>query len=571
MREEPVQYPAGIYLAESGNAPRSGCQQGEMMQELTGGEAAVHTLRALGVEHVFGIVSVHNIPVYDAILRLGGITPVAVRHEQGAVHAADGYARATGRLGVAITSTGPGAANAMTGLFEAGFASSRVLMLTGQVESRYLGRGKGVLHEAENQAPMLRTVTRRVESVRFPREIPGAIARVAGDIMTGRPQPGAVEIPIDHQYAKADFDIPHVEAWPRVQPGKTEIAAAAAMLATARRPLIWAGGGVLTAGAEAELQQLAGLLGAPVVTSISGRGAIPEDHPLALGPLSAHPAVEAVIAEADVVLAVGTRFQWNETRNWTLRIPGQLVHVDADAGVIGRNYAPAASVVGDARLALAGLLKQIPGSQADPGFAETARTARDEARAAIRSDIGPDYAAIMDAMRDALPRDGIVVRDATVPAYLWGNRIFPVYEPRTSIYPSSAAIGPALPLAIGAAIGTGRRAVVIQGDGGFMLNIAELATAVQYRAPVAVCVFNDGGYGVLRSIQARTFEGRQTGVDLATPDFAAVARAMGMPGEAVRGVEEFKPAIARAMAADGPYLLDIGMDALAPMAGFGRR
>lgn len=537
---------------------------------MTGGEAAAQTLRALSVEHVFGIVSVHNIPIYDAILRVGGITPIGVRHEQAALHAADGYSRATGRLGVAITSTGPGAANAMAGLFEAGFSSSRVLMLTGQVESRYYGKGKGFLHEAENQLAMLRTVTRRTESVRRAEEIPDVITRVAQDVMTGRPQPGAVEIPVDYQYAKADFDVPHIEGWPRIQPGKGEVAAAAGTLAGAKRPVIWAGGGVLTAGAESELLQLAERLGAPVVTSVNGRGAIPEDHGLALGPLSAHPAVEAVIAEADVMLAVGTRFQGGATRNWALKIPGQLVHVDADPAVIGRNYAPAVSVVGDARLALAAILKQVSGGEAEPGWADQARTVRDQARAAIRNDIGPDYAAIMDAMRQALPRDGIVVRDPTVPAYLWGNRLFPIYEPRTSIYPSSAAIGPALPLAIGAAIGAGRPAVVIQGDGGFMLNIAELATAVQYNVPVVVCVFNDRGYGVLRSIQARTFEGRQTGVDLATPDFAALARAMGMPGQAVKGVDEFRSAIARAVSSGGPYLLDIDMSVLAPMAGFGR-
>jgi len=152
-----------------------------------------------------------------------------------------------------------------------------------------------------------------------------------------------------------------------------------------------------------------------------------------------------------------------------------------------------------------------------------------------------------------------------VPAYLWGNRLIPILAPRTSLQPTSAAIGPGLPLAIGAAIGSGKKTSLIQGDGGLMLSIGELATAVQHNAPVIVCVFNDRGYGILRTIQSNTFEGRQTGVDLATPDFAAVARAMGMAGEAVRGVDEFRAAYARAMAADGPVLLDIDMSALQPM------
>ncbi len=539
------------------------------MQEMTGGEAVYHALRALGVEHVFGIVSVHNIPIYDAIHRLGGITPVAVRHEQGALHAADGYARATGRLGVAIASTGPGTTNAMTGLYEAQFASSRVLLITGQVESLFYGKGKGFLHEAEAQLPMLRTVTRRAESVRRTEAIAETIVGVARDISTGRPAPGAVEIPIDLQYARAEVDVPHLEAWPRIRPQRDALARAADVLKGARRILVWAGGGVLSAGAEAELQQLAETLGAPVVTSPNGRGAIPEDHPLALGPLSAHPGLQEVFESAEAVLAVGTRFQAGPTRNWTLRLGGRLVHIDADPAVIGRSYQADVPVVGDARLALAALLRDLNGHRADPVYAARAADLRDAARAQVRREIGPDYADIMDAIRELAPRDALIVRDATVPAYLWGNRILPILSPRTSIYPTSAAIGPALPLAIGGAIGTGRPAIVIQGDGGLMLNIGELATAAQYAVPVVICVFNDRGYGVLRSIQSRSFEGRQFGVDLATPDFVRVAEGMGLPAEAVDSAAGFRAALQRALQRGGPGLLDVDMSRLVPMGGLG--
>ncbi|GAB4338040.1 MAG: thiamine pyrophosphate-binding protein [Dehalococcoidia bacterium] len=539
------------------------------MREMTGGEAVYETLRAIGVEHVFGIVSVHNIPIYDAILRGGGITPVAMRHEQAAAHAADGYARATGKLGVVIASTGPGTTNAVSGLYEAGFASSRVLLITGQVDTTYYGKGKGFLHEAEHQLAMLRTVTRAAESVRRTEDIADTIVRVARDVQLGRPQPGAVEIPIDLQYAKAAVDIPHVEAWARMQPAQGAIQQAVDALNGATRRVIWAGGGVINADAAAELTQLAEKLDAPVFTSINGRGAIPEDHPLCMGPLANDPHMERTLAEAEVVLAVGTRFQAGATRNWTLQLPGKLVHVDADPGVIGRNYPPAVSVVGDARLSLAAILRNVDSSPGDAAFLDAACEARDAARAAIRQQIGPDYEAIMDTMRELLPREANIVRDATVPAYLWGNRLLPIYEPRTSLSPTSAAIGPALPLAIGAALGSSRKTAVIQGDGGFMLSIGELATAAQYRAPVIVCIFNDRGYGVLRTIQARTFEGRQAGVDLATPDFAAVAAAMGVRGEAVRGVAAFRDAFARAVDADGPVLLDIDMASLQPMGGLG--
>lgn len=540
------------------------------MHEMTGGEAVYETLRALGVEHVFGIVSVHNIPIYDAILRGGGITPIGVRHEQGALHAADGYARATGKLGVAITSTGPGATNSMTGLFEAAFASSRVLMITGQIDSTYYGKGRGFLHEAENQLAMLRTVTGRAESVRRPEEIGETIFRAASDVMTGRPRPAAVEIPIDFQYARAGIDIPTVEGWPQPRPQREAIEKAASLLRDARRPIIWSGGGVVTADAGASLVALAEALDAPVFTSVNGRGAIPEDHPLAMGPLPQQPQFSEVIDNADVVLAIGTRFQGGATRNWSVQIPGKLIHLDADPGVIGRSYQADVAVVGDARLGLAALLQSVDGGKArDTAFVERAQVVRDEVRAQIRKDIGPDFSAIMDIMRALLPREGNIVRDATVPAYLWGNRAIPILEPRTSLYPTSAAIGPGLPLAIGAAIGTGAKTAVIQGDGGFMLNIGELATAVQYNAPIVVCVFNDGGYGVLRTIEGRTFEGRQFGVDLATPDFAMVAQGMGMHGEHVSGVEAFRDAFGRAVAADGPVLLDIDMSVLTPMGGLG--
>jgi acetolactate synthase-1/2/3 large subunit len=536
---------------------------------MTGGEAVYEALRALGVEHVFGIVSVHNIPIYDAIHRLGGITPVAVRHEQGALHAADGYARATGRLGVAIASTGPGTTNAMTGLYEAQFASSRVLLITGQVESLSYGKGKGFLHEAEAQLPMLRTVTRRSETVRRAEDIGETVVRVAQDINTGRPAPGAVEIPIDLQYARAEIDIPHVESWPRIRPDRDALARAADLLRGARRILIWAGGGVLSAGAEQEARQLAEALGAPVVTSANGRGSLPEDHPLALGPLAAHPGLQEVFDTAEVVLAVGTRFQAGVTRNWNLRFPGRLIHVDADPGVIGRNYAADVAIVGDARLSLAALARDLDGHRADPAFAVRAAELRDAAREQIRREIGPDYAAIMDTIRELAPRDALMVRDATVPAYLWGNRLLPILAPRTSLYPTSAAIGPALPLALGASMGARRPAIVIQGDGGFMLNIGELATVAQYAVPVITCVFNDRGYGVLRSIEGRTFEGRQFGVDLFTPDFVRVAEGMGVRAEPVDSAASFRAAFERALAHGGPYLLDIDMAKLTPMAGLG--
>ena len=550
-------------------------------ERMTGGELVHEVLVRAGVSHVFGVVSVHNLPIYDAIARGGRITPVAMRHEQAAVHAADGYARATGRLGVAVASTGPGAANCVPGLHEAGFASSPVLMITGQADTVNFGKGRGFVHEADNQAAMLQAVCRRVETVRLRQQIAPALMRVIEDVLTGRPQPGSIEIPIDLQYAdraptpaeRAAVPVPDP-----VQPDAAAVEAAAALLAGAVRPLIVAGGGVLRsggaqfpAGASAELRALAELLGAPVLMSANGRGGMPDDHPLCLGNLVYHPEIRALREQADVVLAVGTRLQvGSEARNYAA-LTGKLIHLDADAGVIHRVNPAELPVVADAAAGLTALTATLDG-HADPAvtaarqaWAGRARTARDSAQARLRELVGPDHFAIMEEIRATAPRDTRLVRDSTVPAYLWANQMLPILEPRTSMHPTAGAIGPGLPLAIGAAVATGRRTVLIAGDGGFMLHVGELAVAVQYRLPVTICLFNDRGYGVLRRIEETRFEGRRFGVDLATPDFPALARSIGLDAHAVASVAEFRTAFREAADADGPVLLDIDLNALHPI------
>lgn len=531
----------------------------------TGADLAYAALRSLDVRDVFGIVSVHNLPIYDAILRGGGIRAIDMRHEQAALHAADGYARASGRLGVAITSTGPGACNAVPGLYEAQFASSPVLMLTGQVDTPYLGQSRGFLHEAERQLEMLRTVTRRAEQVRFADDIAEVIVRAARDARRGRPQPTAVEIPIDLQYAATRAQAPSAATDPNAALDAAALQAATALIAASRRRVLWAGGGVVSGDAAAALEALADALDAPVFTTANGRGAIPEDHALAMGPLAATPELRGVLEAADLVIAIGTRFQGNATANWTLPLGRKLLHIDVDPAVPGRSYRPDVRLEADARTALVALAGALNAEPGDADFRADAQRRRDAARAAIRKQMGPDHERIMDSIRANLPRSGRIVRDATVPAYVWANRVLPILAPRTSLTTTSAAIGPGLPLAIGAAVATHERTVVIQGDGGFMLSIGELATAAQYKLPIVVCLFNDRGYGVLRAIQNMRFEGRHTGVDLHTPDFVRVAEGMGVAAVRVSDADAFDAAFTRAMSAEGPVLIDIDMTALAPM------
>jgi acetolactate synthase-1/2/3 large subunit len=313
---------------------------------------------------------------------------------------------------------------------------------------------------------------------------------------------------------------------------------------------------------------LAERLCAPVLTSVEGRGAIPEDHPLALGPNADTAAFDAVIADADVVLAVGTRFQLASNQQMGLSIPGVLIHLDVDPGSIDRFHPVDIGLRADAALGLEALLAALderPAGAADQSFVQAAAAARRQVEADGEMAMGADFRHVMQAIRTSLGRDDIVVKDSTVSGIVWANRLLAVYEPGTSMRPVSAAIGPGLPLAIGASVATGRRSVVIQGDGGFMLNLGELATAVQEGTPVITCVFNDRGYGILRFLQDLMFEGRRAAVDLHTPDFAMLAQSMGMPSWSVASPAEFEKAFAAAVDTSGPSLIDVDVTGFEPM------
>ena len=526
----------------------------------------VRALDKLGVNHVFGIISIHNMPVFDAINRHGRISIIDCRHEMAATHAADGYARATGRIGVVIASTGPGTTNTITGLYEAKYASSPVLLITGQAETGFYGKGQGYVHEAESQLPMLRTVTRQAASVRIAGQIEETILSVASNIMSGRHSSGAVEIPINLQYqtvAPADTGFNPVA--PETDGDLDE---AIQLIAQSRRRIIIAGGGVIAASASAALTRLAEKLKAPVFTTPNGRGSIPEDHELCIGNLYLSRKIHAEMADCDLTIALGTRFQVGVAGgNAQFRPPGKLLHIDIDAGVINLVHRSDAALVGDVNTLIARIETAINPEPAEPGFVQKMLKAASGMRQALRQRIGKDYEGILDTIRATLPRAALVVRDTTVPAYNFGNQLLEIYEPRTFIGPCSAAIGPGLPLAIGAATGSGKKTLVIHGDGGFMLHATELATAAQYQLPLIICVFNDGGYGVLRGLQSRAFDGRIGDTDLGFVDFAAFAASMGVKGMTVESLDDFKAAFALAVDATGPVLLNIDMRQLLPMQG----
>ncbi|MEU6164220.1 thiamine pyrophosphate-binding protein [Streptomyces tanashiensis] len=531
------------------------------MRHDNGGDLLVTVLRELGIDTVFGIVSVHNLPLVEAVDRELRFVPV--RHEASAVNAADAYGRARGSIGCALTSTGTGAGNAAGSLIESLSAGSSVLHVTGQVESAFLGSGRGFIHETKDQLGMLTAVSAHAASIpdteQAGRILRGA-ARAALRGPAGPGGPASVEWPIDLQYAPQN-DAPVAPAFPAVPaPTEGELAAAGALLASARRPLVWAGGGAT--GARRELSGLLEATGAGLFTSNSGRGTVPEDHEQVIGNFATSPAARSLLADADVLVTVGTHFRSNETADYGLELPAAHIQIDHDAKALGRVYPVAHPLHGDAAPTLTALTGHA--APAEAGWRDRVRAVRAEVRATLHDAIGPQ-AAICEAIRAALPREAVVARDVTIPSSSWGNRLLEMYDPRDNVFPRGGGIGQGLGMGIGAALARpGAPTVVMAGDGGLAVHLGELLTLAQERPRLTLIVFNDGGYGVLRNMQDRYGE-RRSGVDLVTPDFELLARACGLPHLRISAEEHAAPVLRRAVASDGPTLVEVDLAALGPM------
>ncbi|MFH8569741.1 thiamine pyrophosphate-binding protein [Streptomyces sp. NPDC017993] len=538
------------------------------MPQPNGGDLLVALLRDLGVDTVFGVVSVHNLPLVEAVDR--DLRFVPVRHEATAVNAADGHGRARGGLGCALTSTGTGAGNAAGSLIESLSAGSRVLHVTGQIDSHHLGAGRGFIHETRDQLGMLRAVSAHAATVPDAASAGAVLREAAAHALGPAGGPASVEWPIDLQYAPQDpaaLPAPPAPAEPPL-PAPAALDEAARLLAAARRPLLWAGGGATTAGPE--LAALLTELNAGLVTSNSGRGAVPEDHDRCVGNFATTPAGRELLAEADLLLTVGTHFRSNETADWSLRLPAVHLQIDHDPAALGRSYPAALTLHGDAATTLTALRQRLTdtpptgGRAADRAWTARVRDVREEVRAALRDQIGPQ-AAICDAIRAALPRTAVIARDVTVPASSWGNRLLEIYAPHTNVFPRGGGIGQGLGMGIGAALAhPDAPTLVMAGDGGLAVHLGELLTLAQERPRLTLVVFNDGGYGVLRNMQDRYFD-RRSGVDLATPDFAALAHATGLPYARIAAPDDAAPVLAAATASEGPTLVEVDLTALGPM------
>ena len=531
----------------------------------TTGDVVAAALESSGVTAAFGVISVHNMAILDAIGRRGRIRFVPARGEAGAVNMADGHARVRDGLGVAVTSTGTGCGNAAGALVEARSAETPLLHLTGQIDTPHLGRGHGFIHETPEQLEMLAAVSKAAYRVSDPGECAAVLRAAAANALTPPRGPVSVEIPADVQTAAAASPPGdhHRRPAPLAPPDEAALDRLAARLAAARRPLLWLGGGARHAGGGA--RRLADL-GAGIVTSVRGRGVVPEDHPLTLGAFNQSPEIEAFYGTVDFMLVVGTRLRSNDTRTYRLKLPTPRVHVDIDPAARGRLAYPTDGFVqGDAAAALDGLAARLEGAfRPDPSFADDLRRAQAGAEARLRSAIAP-YDGLADALAAAMGRDALWVRDITVANSTWGNRLLRVHGPRQALHPAGGGIGQGLALAIGAAVAAPERKVVcLTGDGGLALNLGELMTAAEIGADLALVVMNDRGYGVIRNIQDAEYGGRRRFVDLAAPDFAALSAACGLDYRRIGAPCEFTPGIRDALAHPGPALIEIDMTAIGP-------
>lgn len=520
----------------------------------TCGERLVQLLESAGIDTVFGIPGVHTVELYRGLpaTRLRHVTP---RHEQGAGFMADGYARATGRVAACFIITGPGMTNIATAMGQA-YAESVPMLVISSVNGRgELGRGEGRLHELPGQRALVAGVAAFSHTLMTPDELPGVLAQAFSVFHGARPRPVHIEIPLDVIVAAADH-LPTRLTMHHSRPGPDPqaIARAGALLRAAERPLVVLGGG--TQGAADEARALVDQLGAPVVLTINAKGVLPPSHPLLVGSVLPQLPVLQALAEADVVLAVGTELGETDTLLFDDRpqLDGRLIRVDIDAAQLHRNAHPEIGIVSDAGSAMAALAAQLdPPAAAGAARARALRDATD----ALLDPRQRAHARMLETLRATLP-DAIVVGDQNQPVYS-GNLVDATPSPRSWFNASTGygTLGYGFPAALGAKLGApGRPVVALMGDGGLQFTINELCTAVELGLPVPIVVWNNRGYGEIKRYMAdRGIP--QIGVDLYTPDFQLIARGYGAHAVSPHSRAAFAAALKEAHAADRPTLIEL--------------
>ncbi len=535
---------------------------------MRGADVIIKTLEKQGVKDIFGLPGGAIIDVYDAIYD-SSIRHILVRHEQGAAHAADGYARASRGVGVCMATSGPGVTNLVTGIATAYMDSSPVVAFSGQVPTSVMGAD--AFQEA-NAFGLMLPITKHNFIINNAKEIPSTIKTAFKIATSGRPGPIHIDLPKDIQQAKVNMNFPDSVEYstPAQELDLKRIQMAVGLLIDADRPVVFAGGGVIASGASEETKVLAEMLAAPVVTSLMGKGSIPETHPLSLGMLGVHGRrlANQAATESDLILGVGVRFSDRSTGDLRYFAPNaKIIHIDIDPSEIGKNVEVDIPLVGDATRVMALMISHLKKHAANPKGNAWQRRLKE-----LRKEYPPprdDYDEIpikpprvIREISEVLGPDDIVVTEVGQ-CEMWTALYYNVDKPRTLICSGGlGTMGFGLPASIGAKVAKPESAVVdIAGDGSILMVCHEFATAVENQIPVIACVLNNRYLGMVRQWQELFYKERYSEVYLGEEtDFVKLAKAFGAEGAHVTRPGEIGPALREAIDSEKPYLLDIAVE-----------
>jgi len=541
--------------------------------QITVGELIARFLEEAHVGAAFGVISIHNMPILDAFHRRQQLRFVSSRGEAGACNMADAYARASGGLGVFVTSTGTGAGNAAGALIEATTAGTPLLHLTGQIESEFVDRDLGYIHEAPAQLAMLSAVGKAAFRIRNAQSALSVLQEAYRLALTAPRGPVSVEIPIDVQASL--LDLPHDLSPPSIAPmapDAQKLDELSERLKLAKRPMLWLGGGARHARQAVERFVQ---MGFGVVTSVQGRGILDESHPSTLGSYNLQKPVEAFYQTCDALLVVGSRLRSNETLKYQLKFPKALYRIDVDALAQNKGYSSDFFVQGDALLSLHALADRLERDRAghiDPGLIADLVQAKTLAKAQVDDAIGP-YDALQQAVEQLAKDDLWWVRDITLSNTMWGNRAPVLHHSRAGVHALGGGIGQGLPMAIGvsvanAVLGQRGTTLLLSGDGGLVLNMGELACAVQERAQMVILLMNDKSYGVIRNIQDDIYGSRHCYVDLHNPHFETLCQSLGLGFFHLKQPQDvlqvLKQAVAKTQESHVPVMVEVDMTAWGP-------
>ena len=522
------------------------------MKTLTTAQTVVSMLELNGIDTLFCLPGVQNDPFFDALYdRTNAIRPIHARHEQACAYMALGYAMASGGPSAYVVVPGPGFLNTTAALSTAYAVNAPVLALTGQIQQSMIGRNVGLLHELPDQLSIMRGLTKWADRINSPGEAPGLVNEAFRRLLSGRRRPVALECAMDTWARKAPVALPSAPAKADPCPVDEEaVERAAKLLSGAERPMIVVGSGALDAGDY--VQQIAERLEAPVAISRMGQGVIDGRHRLSVTALAGY----RFWSEADVVLAVGTRLQ-QQQMSWGLPASLKIIRIDIDGEELDRQRKPEIGIIGDAAATLK-LLAECLGKHniKANGRAEAVAKIKDAAVKKVRETLAPQLS-YLDAIRSALPEDGILVDELTQMGYA-ARLAYPTYRPRTFLSPGyQGTLGWGYATSLGAKVAKPDTPVVsISGDGGFLFTAMEMSTAAQNNIGVVAVVFSDGAFGNVKRIQQQAFNNRTIASDLHNPDFVKLGESFGIASERANSPAELKTAISRGVARGGPTLID---------------